>query len=338
MALLEVDDLQIALPQRGSWLGAVRGLHFSMQAGETLGLVGESGCGKSLTALALMGLLPEGARVQGQVRLDGTDLLALDDRAWQGVRGHRVAMIFQEPMTALNPLHPVGHQVAEPLRRHKRVSASEAQRAAIAVLERVGIPDAGRRARDYPHQFSGGQRQRIMIAMALICEPSLLIADEPTTALDVTVQRQILALIDALVRERSMGLLLISHDLPLIARSVRRVLVMYGGQAMEYGPTDAVFEHPAHPYTKGLLRARPTLGARRAIRLETIPGQVPALEAMPSGCPFAPRCALRADACEHGRVAVVQQASGQQVACVMPPVQRGLVALAVDAVHGTSHE
>ncbi len=258
--LLEVSGLSVELATHSGPATAVREVGFTLQRGDTLGLIGESGSGKSLTALALMGLLPEGARVHGSVRFDGQELLGLPDAALCRLRGHRMAMVFQEPMTALNPLHPIGRQVAEPLRLHRGLSARAARQEAVRLLDRVGIAQAALRLDAYPHQFSGGQRQRIMIAMALACGPDLLIADEPTTALDTTVQRQILDLIAELVAERGMALILISHDLGVIAQNAARMLVMYGGSVVESGPTEAVFAQVAHPYTRGLLAARPRLG------------------------------------------------------------------------------
>ena len=226
MPLLEVSHLRVDLHTHRGTAAAVRDMTFTLDRGETLGLIGESGCGKSMTALALMGLAPENATVSGGLKLEGRELIGLHDRDWRAIRGYQVAMIFQEPMTALNPVHRVGAQIAEPLRLHQNLSGSAAREKAIALLDRVGIPDAARRVDSYPHQFSGGQRQRIMIAMALACEPDVLIADEPLTALDVTVQKQILGLIRELVTERGMALILISHDLGLIAQNVQRMLVM----------------------------------------------------------------------------------------------------------------
>ena len=297
MALLEVEDLSLRLMTARGPATALRRVSFALERGETLGLIGESGSGKSLTALALMGLLPDGARLSGHIGFAGSELVGLGEDAYCRLRGNRIAMIFQEPMTALNPVHPIGRQVAEPLRLHRGMAAAAARAEAVRLLDRVGIPDAGRRADLYPHELSGGQRQRVTIAMALACGPDLLIADEPTTALDVTVQRQILDLIADLVAERGMALLLISHDLAVIAENVRRMLVMYGGSIVESGPTAALFERMAHPYTKGLFAARPRLGAVRGTRLQTIPGAVPELQDLPAGCPFAGRCALTLDAC-----------------------------------------
>lgn len=314
-SLLEVRDLRVTLRTARGPAEALRGLSFSLQRGDTLGVVGESGCGKSLLALTLMGLLPDGARVSGSVRLDGRELLAQDEAAWCRLRGHRIAMVFQEPMTALNPLQPIGRQVAEPLRLHRGLDAKAARAEALRLLEQVRMPQAARRLDAYAHQLSGGQRQRVLIAMALACQPDLLIADEPTTALDVTLQREILQLMADLVAQRHMALMLISHDLAVIARNVRRVLVMYGGLGVEQGPVDQVLRRPLHPYTRGLLAARPRLGASRSQRLHTIPGRVPELADLPRGCPFADRCAHRAAVCDDRPMP--QAASPQhEVACM----------------------
>ena len=301
MPLLQADQLRVDLRTHRGSATAVRGVSFALERGDTLGLIGESGCGKSMTALALMGLQPDNARVHGSLKLDGQELVGLPDRDWRRLRGNRIAMIFQEPMTALNPVHRVGAQIAEPLMLHKGLPARAARERAIELMARVGIPEPARRADSFPHQFSGGQRQRIMIAMALACEPDVLLADEPTTALDVTVQQQILALIRELVDERGMALVLISHDLGLVAQNVRRMLVMYGGAVVERGSADEVFGQPAHPYTRGLLAARPSLAhrlvAHRSARLPTIPGSVPELFSLPPGCPFAGRCAYTEAPC-----------------------------------------
>ena len=299
MDLLEVNNLHVRLQTQRGPTEAVRGVSFSLARGETLGLIGESGCGKSITAMSLMGLLPESAQVSGSIRFDGEELVGQSDAALCRIRGDRIGMIFQEPMTALNPVHSIGRQVAEPLRLHRGVSAAEARKQAIALLDRVGIPDAARRIDAYPHQFSGGQRQRITIAMALACGPDLLIADEPTTALDVTIQQQILDLISELVAERGMALILISHDLGVIAQNVDRMLVMYGGSVVESGPTDTVFARRMHPYSRGLFGARPRLDAPRGQRLVTIAGTVPELVDLPAGCPFAGRCSFTVDTCLH---------------------------------------
>ncbi len=288
--VLEAENLTVTLNTAAGPARAVRDLSFSLRRGRSLGIVGESGCGKSMTALAVMGLLPEGARATGRVLLHGRDLLALDDARMCAIRGDRIAMIFQEPMTSLNPLHRIGDQVGEALRLHKGMGRREAREKALSLLERVGIPDPHRRIGQYPHQLSGGQRQRVMIAMALANEPDVLIADEPTTALDVTIQRQILDLMQELVDETGMGLILISHDLGVIAENADDVLIMYGGMAVEQGSGEAIFRHFAHPYAQGLFAAIPKLGAGRNTRLATIPGTVPDITELPPGCPFQNRC------------------------------------------------
>jgi peptide/nickel transport system ATP-binding protein len=297
--LLAVDNLRVRLDTARGPAEALRGISLAMDRGDTVGLIGESGCGKSMTALALMGLLPDGAVTSGSIRFDGQELVGLPDAAMGALRGRRIAMIFQEPMTALNPLHTVGAQVAEPLRQHLGMGAREARAEALRLLERVRLPQAAQRLDAYPHQLSGGQRQRVMIAGALACEPDLLIADEPTTALDVTIQAEILDLIAELVAGSGMALLLISHDLGVMARNVERVMVMYGGIVAESGPTDSVFERLAHPYTRGLFGARPRLGTARGAKLATIPGRVPELVDLPRGCPFADRCHRVLDACRE---------------------------------------
>ena len=302
MSLLEVENLSVTLHTHRGAVAAVRDVSFSLARGGTLGLIGESGCGKSLTAQTLMGLQPEHASATGSILWNGQELLGQSERQWQDLRGNRIAMVFQEPMTALNPVHTIGRQVAEPLLRHKRMERPQALKIATGLLERVGIANASARMQDYPHQFSGGQRQRITIAMALACEPELLIADEPTTALDVTVQQQILDLINDVVAEREMALILISHDLGVISQNADDMLVMYGGQIVESGPTAAIFRHMAHPYTRGLMAARPRLDAARQpsgkpFDLLTIPGTVPALQDLPRGCTFASRCSFTQERC-----------------------------------------
>jgi peptide/nickel transport system ATP-binding protein len=297
VALLELSHLHVKLRTDRGPAYAVRDVSFSLERGQTLGLIGESGCGKSMTAMAIMGLLPEGAELSGSIRFDGEELASKSEREISRIRGNRIGMVFQEPMTALNPVHSIGRQIAEPLRLHRGLSAAGARKEAIALLDRVGIADAARRIDAYPHQFSGGQRQRVTIAMALACGPDLLIADEPTTALDVTVQRQILDLIAALVAERGMALMLISHNLGVIAQNVARTLVMYGGSVVESGPTQSVFANRMHPYTLGLFAARPALHAKKGERLATIPGTVPELADLPAGCPFAGRCGFTIAQC-----------------------------------------
>ena len=316
MALLEVNDLRVTLPTSRGPADALRGVSFTLERGAAVGLIGESGCGKSMTALALMGLLPDGARVSGSIRLDGQQVVGLDDTALCALRGSRLGMVFQEPMTALNPLHTVGRQVAEPLRLHKGLSSSEARAEALRLLERVRLPAAAKRLDAYPHQLSGGQRQRVVLAIALACGPDLLIADEPTTALDVTIQGEILDLIGELVAERGMALLLVSHDLGVMARTVERILVMYGGTVVESGPTAAVFQHLAHPYTRGLFGARPLLGAPRGSRLATIPGRVPELIDLPAGCPFADRCGWVVEACRAAPPPPIEVEPGHAARCI----------------------
>lgn len=318
--LLQVQDLCVHLRTRHGEVQALRDLSFTLERGQTLGLIGESGCGKSLTALALMGLLPEGSRVTGSVLLDGKELVNLPEAQMCALRGDRLSMVFQEPMTALNPVQRIGQQVAETLRLHRQLSASAAREQAVAMLERVGIGNAAQRFGAYPHEFSGGQRQRITLAMALVCGPDLLIADEPTTALDAALQKQILSLLGDLVRERNLALLLISHDLGLIAHNVQRMLVMYGGSAVESGPTASVFAYPAHPYTRGLLAARPRMPkatGSQGGRLATIPGQVPDLAHMPVGCPFAGRCAVQRDDCNLTRPSPISVGLAHQARCLL---------------------
>jgi peptide/nickel transport system ATP-binding protein len=306
MPLLEVTGLNLFLRSSGRSVQALRHLSFKLERGGALGLIGESGSGKSLTAMTLMGLQPQQASVTGSLQWEGQELLGSTERQWQALRGNRMAMVFQEPMTALNPVHTIGRQVAEPMVRHLGLAPREALKAATGLLERVGSPKPSVRVHDYPHHFSGGQRQRITIAMALACQPDLLIADEPTTALDVTVQQQILDLINDLVAERDMALILISHDLGVISQNVDDMLVMYGGQIVESGPTAAIFRHMAHPYTRGLMAARPRLDAARQpsgqpYALFTIAGNVPALPDLPRGCTFAGRCPFTEARCFEER-------------------------------------
>ena len=314
--MLEIKNLTVRLQTQRGPADAIRNVSFSMQRGETVGLVGESGCGKSITAMALMGLLPESAVVTGSIRFDGQELVGQPDAVMRRIRGNRIGMVFQEPMTALNPVHTIGDQVAEPLRLHRGLSREEARTQTIGLLERVGIANAARRIDAYPHQFSGGQRQRITIAMALACGPELLIADEPTTALDVTIQGQILDLIHDLVTERAMGLLLISHDLGVIAQNVSRMMVMYGGSVIESGPTARVFGHMAHPYPRGLFGARPRLGARAGQRLVTIDGTVPELVDLPAGCAFSDRCAWSQPPCVTTRPPATDLGFGHAASCL----------------------
>jgi peptide/nickel transport system ATP-binding protein len=318
--LLAVAGLRVTLNTPRGPAEALRGIELQLDRGATLGLIGESGCGKSLTALAIMGLLPGGAGVAGSIRLGGQELVGLADDAMAALRGDRIGMVFQEPMTALNPLHRVGDQIAEPLRRHRGMGRTAARAEALRLLDRVRMPQAAQRLDTWPHQLSGGQRQRVGIAMALACGPDLLIADEPTTALDVTVQAEILALIRELVDDAGMALLLISHDLGVMARTVARVAVMYGGTVAESGPTAEVFAHLAHPYTRGLFAARPRMGAARIDgrkpRLATIPGRVPELADLPAGCPFADRCAWVIEACRAAPPPPVTVGPGHAARCL----------------------
>jgi peptide/nickel transport system ATP-binding protein len=289
---LMVNDLTV----RVGVVEAVHQISFTLTPGARTGLIGESGSGKTLTALALMGLLPDPLSATGRVEYQGRDLLALPERDLCKIRGDRIAMIFQEPMTALNPVMTIGDQVAEPLQIHRAMRHGEAQAEALQLLERVRLPDAREKMRAYPHQLSGGQRQRAMIAMATACSPDVLIADEPTTALDVTVQAEILSLLVSLVRERGMTLLLITHDLSVVANVCEQVLVLYGGRIVELGTADQVFQTPRHPYTRALLDAIPPLDDEVTSRkLPAIPGSVPGLGEFPPGCPFRNRCP-RADA------------------------------------------
>jgi peptide/nickel transport system ATP-binding protein len=314
--LLEVRDLRVTLQTSRGAADALRDMSFSLERGARLGLIGESGCGKSITALALMGLLPEGAKVAGSIRLQGQELVGLDEASLCRLRGDRIGMVFQEPMTALNPLHTVGAQIGESLRLHRGMSAAAARAEALRLLERVHLPQPRARLDAYPHQLSGGQRQRVVIAIALACGPDLLVADEPTTALDVTIQREVLDLIDELVRDSGMGLVLISHNLGVMADRVDRVCVMYGGTIVESGPTAEVFARRAHPYTQGLFAARPRLGLARGTRLATIAGRVPELADLPPGCPFAERCPRAADDCRAELPAQVALTPEHKVRCL----------------------
>jgi peptide/nickel transport system ATP-binding protein len=300
--LLEVRDLKTHFFTQDGITRAVDGLSFDVGPRETLGIVGESGCGKSVTALSVLRLLPDrmGRIIAGSLRFDGVNLLALSEADMRHIRGNRIAMIFQEPMTSLNPVLTIGHQIAESLRIHKGLGRQEAREHARGMLEVVRIPDARSRLDDYPHQFSGGMRQRVMIAMALACSPKLLIADEPTIALDVTIQAQVLKLILELKEKTGAAVILITHDLGVVAETCQRVVVMYAGRKVEEASVLELFDRPAHPYTRGLLAsiARGRAGARRK-RLQEIPGVVPSLREPIAGCTFAPRCAHAIDRCRR---------------------------------------
>ena len=300
--VLEVKNLQTVFFTSSGLFKAVDDISFSIRRGETLAIVGESGCGKSVTALSIMRLVPDppGRIVGGSVALEGTDLLGLDEAEMRAIRGNRISMIFQEPMTSLNPVIRIGDQITEAVRLHRKLTAREAWNKAVEMLRLVRIPEPEQRAREYPHQLSGGMRQRAMIAMALACRPALLIADEPTTALDVTIQAQILALIVELQKELGTGLILITHDLGVVAQTAQRVIVMYAGKKVEEATVEALFENPRHPYTRGLMASMPavaTFGSNSDARLVEIPGMVPSLTNLPPGCAFAPRCSLAIDRC-----------------------------------------
>ncbi|GIX11698.1 ABC transporter ATP-binding protein [Elioraea sp.] len=315
--LLEVEDLAVSFRTDRGEVEALSGVTLHLDAGEVIGVVGESGCGKSLTALSVMGLVPDppGRITAGRIRFRGQDLLALDDAAMARLRGREIAMIFQEPMSALNPVFTVGEQVAEVLRVHEGLGRAAARERAALLLARVGIPDPVRRLAQYPHELSGGLRQRVMIAAALACRPKLLIADEPTTALDVTIQAQILALLADLQREFGMATMLITHDLGVVAQVVRRVVVMYAGKVVEEGPVEAVFARPSHPYTAALMRSIPAL-AEGQMRLPAIPGSVPAPGLWPPGCRFAPRCGHAVAACAAGVPPLFPVGPGHRAACI----------------------
>ncbi len=319
--LLEVKNLQTHFPTRAGLVRAVEGVSLHIDRGELLGLVGESGCGKSITALSIMRLIaPPGKIVGGEIIFDDRNLLKLSEREMRQIRGDDIAMIFQDPMTSLNPVFTVGEQIAEALRLHRGLSRKAARAGAIAAMQEVSIPDPARRIDDYPHQLSGGMRQRVMIAMALACDPKLLIADEPTTALDVTIQAQILELLDELRKNRELAILLITHDLGVVAEVADRVAVMYTGRIVEESPVEELFARPRHPYTEGLLRSVPKLTsatAAKAERLETIEGTVPSPTDLPPGCHFAPRCPYRMPRCTAEEIPLYDLAGGVKVRCVL---------------------
>ncbi|MDG4768532.1 ABC transporter ATP-binding protein [Solwaraspora sp. WMMD406] len=322
MTLLEVDDLAVTFARRGQrTVHAVDGVSFDVDAGEVIGLVGESGCGKSVTSLAIMGLLPpgKGVRVDGKAAFDGTDLLRLDPRAMRDIRGRDVAMIFQDPLSSLNPVVPIGVQVTEVLVRHRGMRGDAARKEAAHLLDRVGIPDPTRRLKEYPHQLSGGMRQRALIAMAVACQPRLLIADEPTTALDVTIQAQILELLKDLVRESGTALIMITHDLGVVAGMCDMINVLYAGRVVETARRRPLFATPRHPYTVGLLGSIPRLDAGGGRRLTPIPGSVRDLLDWPDGCAFAPRCARRIDDCLGAAPDLRRDPDGHAFRCVNSP-------------------
>ena len=316
--LLRVEDLRVVFGPPGREQVAVDGVSLTLGAGEVLGVVGESGCGKSLTALAVLRLIPDppGRIAGGRILFGGQDLAGADEPAMNRIRGKEISMIFQEPMTALNPVFRVGEQIAETIRVHEGLGRAEARERALHLLERVGIGNAGQRLDQYPHELSGGMRQRVMIAIALACRPRILIADEPTTALDVTIQAQILLLLRDLQRELGMAVILITHDLGVVAQVVDRVAVMYAGRIVEEGSAAAVFERPAHPYTRLLLESIPSLDQEHD-RLQTIPGMVPSLSNLPAGCRFHPRCPRRMPACTS-HPPVIPLGAGRSMRCWLP--------------------
>jgi peptide/nickel transport system ATP-binding protein len=315
--LLQVQDLRTYFFTQDGVTRAVDGVSFALEPGETLGIVGESGCGKSVTALSILRLLPPKLSriVGGTVVFEGKDLVTLDEPAMRAIRGNRIAMIFQEPMTSLNPVLTVGEQIAEAVRIHQGASHKDALARAVEMLKLVRIPDAERRVGDYPHQFSGGMRQRVMIAMALSCNPKLLLADEPTTALDVTVQKQILRLMLELKERIGSAIILITHDLGVIAETAKRVVVMYAGRVVEQAEVTALFDAPLHPYTRGLMASIPRLKHNRVRRLAEIPGIVPDLRTPIPGCAFAPRCPLATDRCREAAPPLVDHGGGHLAAC-----------------------
>jgi peptide/nickel transport system ATP-binding protein len=319
--LLELEGLKVVFHgERGRQTHAVDSIDLTIAGGTTLGLVGESGCGKSATALAVMGLLPDRtAEVSGAVRFDGVDLLGLPADQMRDLRGDRLAMVFQEPMTSLNPSYTVGEQIAESLERHRGLSRPDARRRAIDLLRRVHIPSPERRIDEYPHKLSGGMRQRVMIAIALACDPQLLIADEPTTALDVTIQAQILDLMRELKAASRATIILITHDLGVVAEICDQVAVMYAGEVVEHAGVDALFDEPQHPYTVGLLGSVPRL-ARDAGELATIEGMVPDMAAPPAGCRFAPRCPFADERCRRERPPIVRLDDNRWSRCFYAPI------------------
>ena len=317
--LLSVEDLHVRFWTRRGTVHAVNGISFDIARGETLGIVGESGCGKSVTSLAILGLLARNGQVEsGAAVFEGTNLIHQSDRALRRIRGREIAMIFQDPMTSLNPVLTIGRQIREALETHFDMDRKEAEAKAAEALDRVGIPCAKARLGDYPHQFSGGMRQRAMIAMALACKPKLLIADEPTTALDVTIQAQILDLLRELVTEEDAALILITHDLGVVAGMCERVNVMYGGMFMETGSAEQLFGSPRHPYTLGLLQSVPRLDAGHRARLHPIEGSPPDMLRPPAACPFQPRCRFEVDESRRSVPSLVEVERGHKVACFNP--------------------
>jgi len=314
--ILEVRDLRVEIPLTRGTVHAVQSASFTVEAGQALGLVGESGCGKSMTLRAILGLLPQPGQITGgEVLFQGDDLANADPKRLRDVRGARIGIIFQEPMTALNPVMRVGDQIAEGPRVHLGKTRKEARLTALELMRKVGIPDPARRARAYPHELSGGMRQRVMIAIALSCEPRLILCDEPTTALDVTIQDQILKLLSAMRRDLGVSVVFVTHDLAVVAETCERIAVMYAGQVVETGTVDEVFRAPRHPYTLGLLRSVPRFDVVRQT-LDSIPGQPPDLVAPPTGCPFQPRCGFAREDCLEGDFPLRRLGPGRATACI----------------------
>ena len=321
--LVEIEDLHVSFTTYGGAVKAVRGISLAMKPGECLAVVGESGCGKSVTAQTLLRLIPSPpAQISGRIRFEGQDLLALPERRMKTIRGGQIGMIFQDPMTSLNPTMQLGKQITEGLRvHHPDLSKAETKRRAIEVLEQVGIPEPERQLKRYAYELSGGMRQRVVIAMAIVCKPLLLIADEPTTALDVTTQAQILELIQQLRKETGMAIMLITHDMGVVSHMADRIAVFYAGQVVEEGPSEAVFHRPAHPYTVALLRSRPRLDLDRSQSLLSIPGTPPDLFAPPAGCGFAARCGLAMEVCRKHQPPSYTAGEGHHVACWLHDVR-----------------
>ncbi|NYJ06483.1 ABC transporter ATP-binding protein [Petropleomorpha daqingensis] len=329
--LLEVDDLQVSFPTQDGLVHAVRGVSYTLRSGEVLGIVGESGSGKSVTSLAVMGLLPGSAQIAGSVRYRGQELLGVSDPNMSRVRGKGVSMIFQDPMTSLDPVYRVGRQIEETLRVHdKRLSRRAAEARSVELLELVGIPNAANRVRSYPHEFSGGMRQRVVIAIAMANQPDVIIADEPTTALDVTVQAQILEVLDTALEETGAAMVLITHDLGVVAGVADRVLVMYAGKPVEIGSVEDIYYEPRMPYTLGLLGSLPRLDSTGRERLTPIIGSPPSLVNMPPGCPFAPRCPLHIAECDAAEPPLFDVGRGHSAACIRTEI--------VEKAHGDATE
>lgn len=320
--LLRVDDLAVEFDTDEGVVHAVNGISYELDKGDSLGIVGESGCGKSVSSLALMGLVarPAGNVSRGSIHFQGRDLLDITPDEMREIRGSQIAMIFQDPMSSLNPVYPVGRQIEEPLRLHLGLNKRDARARAVELLDTVGIPAPEERVNDYPHQLSGGMQQRAMIAMAIACQPDLLIADEPTTALDVTIQAQVIELLAELRRELGMAVILITHELALVAGFCDRVAVMYAGYIVEYAPIHELFARPQHPYTLGLMQAVPTITGDRSEKLSNIPGSPPDLIGLPQGCPYAPRCPHVLDACRSMVPALADRGAGHPVRCIVDPM------------------